>query len=351
MAATLAFIGLGIFMLAMATPAITAKPNLSHSELGIWSEFLDYSKVRNFLPSLKEHHLSLSLAISADHPNFDEFAKVYIEAEEMGVEVRPWLLLTEKDGYWFNKWNFPQAKSFVDLFVSEMKQRNIKLQWLVFDVEPPRSLIEEAQKLLQEGHYLTALHLLQHSSQDASLAAAERAYAQLVDDLHQQGVHVQGVISNFVLNDLQDSHRRIQSALGTPVFGIAWDEISFMVYRVEFQRVLGPVGPWIVYEYAKRAHSFFGSRAGLDIGEAGHVSYPAPFSGYTDPQDLKDDLAAVSAAGLEKIHIYSLDGISERGIHFWLGSLEAKSLGIRDLESFALMFLFDQGRLLLPEAH
>ena len=101
-----------------------------NSKLAIWSEFLPYSEVEKQLPEFKEKNLSLFLAISENQDSdplrssigtWDDFFALYKKAQDLGVEIRPWLLLDQEHDYWFNKRNFPEAQSLVFKFIIGLK--------------------------------------------------------------------------------------------------------------------------------------------------------------------------------------------------------------------------------------
>ncbi|WP_218277119.1 hypothetical protein, partial [Pseudomonas sp. GW531-E2] len=71
----------------------------------LWSEFIPLATVEKELPQLQKLQLSVFIAIHEENPDYDGFAHLYKEAAKLQVEVRPWLLLREANGYWFNKWN------------------------------------------------------------------------------------------------------------------------------------------------------------------------------------------------------------------------------------------------------
>ncbi len=317
----------------------------------VWSEFIPYAQVEQQLPTLKANGLSLFIAFHQSTPDYDGFAHLYTAAQKLGVEVRPWLLLNENQGYWFNKWNFRASEIFVADFLRHCDQRGIKPDYLIFDIEPPQNVVAKAEDDVGRADFIGLLHDLTAFSKDSPLSAAIASYQSLVNSLHSRGIKVHAVTSNFVLDDQNDTNMRIQSALGLPITGIDWDEISFMIYRADFMRIIGPVTSDIITRYADRAVASFGSRAGMDIGEAGHVSYPVPFEGYSDIDDLSNDANAAAASGIQNIHYYSLDGMSEAGVDHWLAPIEPKKPPFIDWKASAVLHTLDTLRLLLPSAN
>jgi hypothetical protein len=336
-----------------ARAAAQTSQNAAPPRIALWSEFIPYAKVQALLPELKQRGLAVYVAVHGDQPDFDGFAALLTAAEKAGVEVRPWLLLREKDGYWFNKWNVRESEQWVWSFLTEMEKRGVKPSWLIWDIEPPARVIEQLTANIADNNYFGALSALKKSSENGSVLAAARSYSNLIQRLHDQGIHVHAVTGNFALNDLEAGDAKYQSALGTPISGVAWDEVSFMIYRVELKKFFGSgLTSRIVYAYSKIAEKHFGSKAAIDIGEAGQVQYPKPFTGYTDPLDLQKDAEAVITARINKIHIYSLDGMLDHGLGFWLdGNLKSRTPGDTDVASSFGMFLIDLVHGFLPDAH
>ena len=239
----------------------SAKPRLS-----VWSEFIPYDELASRLIEAKTNDVDLFVAFNAKHADYDGFAELLKKAKEAGVTVRPWLLLDEKDGYWFNKWNVAKNAAFAKRFVDEMESRGAKPDWITFDLEPPQTLVASLQAAFDKRQFGKALRALSVAARSASLSKATQEIRTLVDELHSRGIKVHAVTTNFVLDDGKSG--KIQNALGTPVAGIPYDEVSFMIYRPELEKILGPgLSSKIVEIYAKRAKSKFGARAAIDIGE------------------------------------------------------------------------------------
>jgi hypothetical protein len=331
----------------------------------LWSEFLSYESVESHLSELEGRNAALNIAVHADNPRYDALVHLCNEAARYGVQIRPWLLLSKTDLYWFNKWNIQASGDFVHSFLKEMRARGVNPSWLIFDIEPRQEVTDELiGSVTQEpdqpqngiwdlvtlsDEFFAALDVLTKWSKKDSIYAATRFYNDLLTELHSQNVKVEVVTTNFVLHDLADHKRRAQSAFGLAIMEVPWDRVSIMLYRVEIQRILGKVTSNLVYQYAKRAHKYFGNRASVAVGEVGPVQYPHPMQGFTDPQDLHNDIAAAKAAGIDQIEIYSLDGMMDKGLDYWLTPTAVRNPKIRDWKvSIALTFL-DFARGLLPK--
>lgn len=277
--------------------------------IGVWSEFITYTELeRIWLPVARKFQFDLYVAIRPnDLKNPKKLMSLFSAAAIAGVELRPWILLEVKDGYWANKWNAAKVRAAVFTFLDLLKKENLSAKWVTLDIEPPAALMKKVMEDFANLRFISAWRVLKMSSQIGELSAARTEYQKLVKDLHDQKIKVHAVTLPLVLHDRKSS--AIQSALGVPTEGIDWDEISFMIYRPEFAKIMGPVGSDLVSLYAQRARAKFGDRAGVDLGEIGDVQFPEPTKGFSDPEELRNDLSASRAAGIQRLHVYSLDGM------------------------------------------
>lgn len=308
-----------------APVADVAEPAPVPPKLAVWSEFLPYERVVDHLPALKARGLSLLVAVTPEKAEDPALFALFREGAALGVDVRPWLLVPAEHGYWANKWNYREVTRFVLEFVDRMTAQGHSPKMITLDIEPPVSLTQPLAARLEKVDLVGARRLLVASSKDGSLSEARSAYQQLVETLHGRGVRVHAVTTPMVLDDLAVGRGRLQSALGIPVDGVSWDEVTCMTYRTEFLRLAGKMDGDIVQRYARDAKRFFGARAGLDLGVIGSPGFGSPALGYTDPADLMTDLNAASMAGVSRINVFSLDGMLEQGgIDRWVQSPEPK---------------------------
>ena len=63
-----------------------------------------------------------------------------------------------------------------------------------------------------------------------------------------------------------------------------------------------------MYSYGKDIASFYGDKGAIDLGTIGNAGMVSD-QGITDVDTMRQQVAAAKAAGVTKIHAYSLDGI------------------------------------------
>lgn len=319
--------------------APTAPQPAPAAKLSVWSEFLPFEKVQEHLPDLRARGWSVLVAVTPEKAQDPALVRLLLEAQRLGVEVRPWLLVSSEHGYWANKWNHAEVSRFVRAFSSNLEAQGVKPGTITLDVEPPVSLTKPLAEKLHQVDLIGARRLLVASSRDGSLAEARDGYRRVVADLHARGIRVHAVTTPMVLDDLAVGRHRLQSALGIPVSGVEWDEVTFMAYRTEFVRLAGRMGGDIVRRYALDARRHFGDRAGLDLGTIGSPGFMGTEVGYTDPRDLAVDRQAASLGGIGRLNVFSLDGMLEQGgVERWVSATasvpvkgEAKALFVRAL--------------------
>jgi hypothetical protein len=278
-------------------------------ELAVWSEFVPYAQVTAVLPHVAREGLSLFLAVRDAALDDPDFYATWTLAQALGVPIRPWLLLSEADGYWTNKWNADKSVALVHRFLDAMDAHGLSTDWVTLDIEPPPTFDRELTAELQKHDFTGVWKTLTTAAKSGDYYGARKQLRDLVDELHARGIRAHAVTTAFVIHDLANREFKVQNAMGTPVQGVPFDEVSFMLYRNDFIQMLGNVSNDIVYRYTQLARAHYGEHTGVDLGEVGLVQFPTPHQGYSSPAPLNDDYAATRAAGVEKIHVYSLDGI------------------------------------------
>ena len=323
---------------------------VSRAQLALWTESTPFTELERRLPEFKNEQISLHVAVHESDRVSEDFIHFYRKAQTLGVQVRPWLLLTKAHGYWINKWNLEFTEKFVRKFISEMHAHGLSVNWLTFDIEPPADLMHQLEKCGKNKDIFALLKNLKESSRNGKILHAQLELKHLVEALQSEGIRVHAVTTPLVLHDLGNQEMRIQSALGVPFQAVPWDEVSFMVYREEYIRMVGEIGGDVVYQYGKLASGYFREKAALDLGEVGSAVYPDIFTGYTHPDQLRTDLQAGLASGISKFHIYSLEGftsLSGENLTTWLQVPSAK-IPPRDWKARVLIWTLRAITALLP---
>ncbi len=286
--------------------------------IAVWSEFLPYDRVQQELPELADFGASLYVAVRPDGVG-DPLWSLMRAASDLGVSVRPWLLLPDK-GVWMHEQNIQDFDAFADDFLNQAASAGVQVDWIIFDLEPS---IDLAINLTQEADNQADLFTyLADQANHTSFIVARTRLQLLVDKLHNRKIKVMAATLPWIIDDLGDGDPDLQDLFNTPLADIPWDEVSVMAYRPAWSDLFRlPFTPAFVARYAAQAKRFYGDRAEVAIG---HVGTPGLLvqPGYLIPSPLVEDATAVAMSGVDRISIYSLDGLLEQGgSRRWLSAL------------------------------
>ncbi|MFO0564494.1 MAG: hypothetical protein U0263_02470 [Polyangiaceae bacterium] len=280
-----------------------------------WAEFMAPADIESALPLLASHDVAVNVAWPSESLESEERMTLARRAEEQGVEVRPWLLLPEADGYWPGSTNASLFSASARALMDRWQAEGLAPTTLVVDMELEKGRADELTAHLTAHDVLAAVGLLKSGIDPTRYAEATEEYATLVSEAKGRGWKVHLTTLPQVVDDYADGDDSLRQAFGIPVEGIDWDRVTFQAYRTLFGDLLGkgqPPTSYFVYAYAVDAQKHFGSRAGLDVGMVGHGVTPA--STYAQGADLLSDLGAAASAGVprELLDVYNLDGVVSR---------------------------------------
>ena len=136
--------------------------------------------------------------------------------------------------------------------------------------------------------------------------------------LHAQGILASAAAPPTVLLDPEGgASRPYQEVQGTPIEGLAWDHVSFMLYtsilegwsrgvlrRDDARALLGVA--------CRAAAKRLGERAGASIGAVGVGAFGNEPT-YRGVSELVDDVAVARAAGIDNLALFDLGGVIRRG--------------------------------------
>lgn len=286
----------------------------------VWAEFLSSEELESSFPLLESRGVALNVAWPAASLADPDLLDLAASAKSAGVELRPWLLLDEADGYWPGSTNAALFSAEARELMDAWEARGLEPTALIVDMELRYDRALQVTELLaQDPPDLSGMVMLLQAGIDRDqYAAATVEYASLADDAHARGWQVHLTTLPLVLDDADDGDDDLQQAFGIPVEGVAWDVLTFQAYRTLLGGLVENVGEgsaltaFVVYDYGRDARDRFGERAGLDLGLVGAGVTESPI--YAGPHELREDLEAAHAAGIPatRINVYNLDGILER---------------------------------------
>lgn len=287
----------------------------------VWAEFMSPAEAAAALPRLREHGLGLNMAWPHSAASDSALYDLARDGEAAGVEVRPWLLLADSDGYWPGSTNAELFAALARQVMDRFDAEGLRPTWIIVDMELRIDRALELQALLagsEELDIAAVLGFFQEGVDRDQYAAAVATYQGLVAEAHTRGWSVLLTTLPNVLDDYADGDDSLRQALGTPIDDIDWDLMTFQAYSTLLRDLFAPVldgksmTSFVVYDYAQTALELFGQRAGLDIGLTGSGVSQGPT--FESAADLRADLEAGYAAGIgpERINVYNLEGILAR---------------------------------------
>lgn len=277
------------------------------SQISLWSEFLLPEQILKFSWILERENASLFMALRRKDLERKTFTSCLKELCEK-VDVRLWLLLSKEEGYWPNASNATRWVSFAEEIIDWVDKNSLRVKWIIADMEP--AIIASPLRISDRKNF----------------TSGKMEMKKFVDHAHEKGFKVMVTTLQFILDS-----RNFEYYLGLPISGIEWDEVSFMVYRTLLRDTwkVGRYGSYLVYSYASTAHSIYGEKACIDIGIVGNVGVIGIERGYRKVKELHEDIGAVLRAGVEKIHIYSLDGMVRTG---WIHNPSIFRAGMKEVK-------------------
>jgi hypothetical protein len=284
----------------------------------IWSELLPLEEVRapGVLRLLSRYGLELAIAVRPETaPGLGELLRACAGA---GVRVAVWPMIADEAGRWASAGNAGKFWAFVLEVIERLAAEEITAGEVVFDLEPPLPLLRGAL-----GGLKGALQLL---GAKMDLGAGERAYGEIARGLGARGIEASAAIVPLLL--LDSAERGWERCLGTPAEGVGWGRVHVMLYtsilegwsrgllrRADALALLG----W----GCRAARRRFGEAAGVSLGAVG-VGALGDEPVYRAVQELREDVAAARAAGIEDLALFDLGGILARPpAEAWIEALVA----------------------------
>ena len=290
---------------------------------GVYSEIDDFGTVEAVLDLLEAHDLELYQVVSRDHFRSPSLASLIEACAARGITMRAWIVVSMEDGYWPGESNAAVFGEAVDEFMAWVDEDQLPIEWITFDMEPAWDYTEALRQITADldnpNRTEDLLTLIQEHHDPIAYQQALADYQALVGRVHAAGLKAHAVTYPLVIDDLPDGDSDIQDGLDIPVDGVDWDELTFMMYRSVMQGFsAAPLTERFFYVYAVDAAAAYGQRAGFDFGLVGTGLVTLEGS-YTDPAQLRSDVAAARAGGIDRLHLYSFEGArAEADPHVWL---------------------------------
>lgn len=286
--------------------------------LRVWVEFLRPKELETHLDLLARHGVSPCLAVKGWSPDLADLLK---GCAERGLEPALWPLLPLERGYFPNERNLADFERLVRELTESAARAGAGPAWMAVDIEPP---LDRGLEMVRGPPLRRLSRALRWPLETLRPERFEEARSHLdrrVRDLHREGWKVLCAAAPLLL-DQPEGSAGLEDLLETPVFGVEWDRVSFMLYSSMLPGLGGPRGnPAFVHSYAREARRRLGDRAAVSLGVCGRgvLEMETLMAG---PGVLARDVGAARAAGVGDIALYNLEG-ALRDPAGWLGALKA----------------------------
>jgi hypothetical protein len=214
-----------------------------------------------------------------------------------GVPVIARLLLPSEQGYWLNAGNFPQAFEQYKLFKDWTIEHGLRWQGIGLDFEPDIRDLEQWSK----NRMSVLPGIVRRFFNRKRFRNTQRAYTQLVEEIHADGYWVESYIHPFIQDERMAGSTLYRKMTG--LVDVITDREVLLLFSSSFQ----PNGVGMLGSYAPEAQAVglgvigVGSRAGL--GEGCTLSW----------QEVERDLR-LAWYSCDDIYLYTIEGCIQTGI-------------------------------------
>ena len=227
-----------------------------------------------------------------------------LAADDDLVSSGVWPLLPREQGYWPSERNHEAFAVRVERLLSAGKAP----PWLLVDLEPPIAQMSKVRTAFAAGVLVWSnLNLRRY-------AGAVAAYRTLADKWRGAGVRTFACAAPLAAGDLPRNGATFwQDAWEAPLVGVGWDAVGCMTYTTLMSAYSSGAldhrgARRFAYHAGRATVRRFGGGAAAFVGLLGRgVLGDEPV--YTDPDQLRLDVAALRAAGVRDIVLYSLEGL------------------------------------------
>lgn len=282
--------------------------------LRVWAEFITPEELcaPRVVALLKRYRVQPCLALPYGHlsSGYARYLQTYIDEE---LEPALWPTMSDEQGYWPHEGNATEFSDYVRQIFHWAHSMRVKVPWLAVDLETPFYQWQEQSGARGLNKITTVMRHYKSNRHRARFDQASGIYLSLQEYISGQGCRTLVPVLPLLELDLVKGGVKVQDYLETPVTPVKWDLISVMQYNsmlVGYSR--GLIKPkdacWHLYRLALNARRLLGARASLSVGvtAAGKLG-SEPF--YRNPEEMRPDIEAALAAGIEDLAVFCLEGI------------------------------------------
>ncbi|MBM4356890.1 MAG: hypothetical protein FJ096_02150 [Deltaproteobacteria bacterium] len=267
----------------------------------VWCEFARADEVvrSGLLAALAERRIALLFAVT---PGDERDALAIVKAcRAASVEIGLWPMLAPERGRWANELTAHELSAFVAGLFASLASEGALPDELAIDLEPPFDLLAR-----RDVASLVAFARGRRHGGSERLAA-------LATEARERGLRVLAATLPVVLADGPEA--RLQRLLATPLSVLGEAHVSVMMYSSLVEGYAGRALDRadvraLTFEVARRAARRRDHGLSLGAIATGALGDEAV---YPSPEELADDVAIASCAGVRDLALFSLCGVLRRG--------------------------------------
>ncbi len=283
-------------------------------KLRVWAEFITPSETTDqaVVSLLKRYGVHPCLAVPHGQlgEDYAQFIRTYTDA---GLEPALWPTMSDELGYWPNERNAKEFAEYVRQIFDWAEIENISIPWLAVDLETPVYQWNEIRGVKGLKKARTALRVFRSNRDENRFYASAKIFQELQSFISGKGCRTLVPVLPFMEADLRNKNIKFQDYMETPVTPIDWDVVTVMQYNSLFSGaskgfIKPSDAPYYLYLLCKNMKEYFGPRAALSVGmtSTGKLG-DEPY--YKDPEEMRPDIEAGLAAGIDDITVFCLEGI------------------------------------------
>ncbi|MHA1147319.1 MAG: hypothetical protein ACTSR8_03650 [Promethearchaeota archaeon] len=266
------------------------------TKIYFWSELLSFEKLLPVIDKLANYKFGLNLAITPQ--KFNNVNVIVNECEKSNVELNFWPLLSQKQGYWINRWNI-----------------NIQYKWFILLLENFPSINSYLLDLEDPINFRGIKGRVMNSKLNKIMPdeIVRQKLENLIDLIHD---YDKKVVSTAYGGIPLGMNPRPSNA----------DYYSYMVYTSFIKRVTNKdTRENIIFYCADKIRKEHGrEKAVIDLG----ITYYGiinkklmDFLGYLSLKELVSQIGICKFAKLKRVHLFSIDNMV-KDIDIWLEAID-----------------------------
>lgn len=262
----------------------------------VYSEHVPWNVLdRPLIKALARSRAGIDLAVAVFPSQVPRLPALALRCRDMDVRLVVWPLLEDSLGRWASTTNTAEYEELLARIF-----RDVPASVLLLDLEPP---IAVTRRWLD----------LRPAKKPTLQAPPKRTFGGLATWARREGWQVEAVVPPVIAYGAKWEKR-----LGTPVSELGCERVESMAYTSLFEGYgRGLIDRRVARDLLSR---IAGRSNAISLGVVGGGAL-GDEQAYRSVEELIDDVGVARAAGVERLSLYGLDGILERGpIEPWLNA-------------------------------